>query len=420
VILLENHGVPLATIEVDVRNGSFTQTPDFAGLAHMYEHMFFRANDAFPQPDAFADRASQLGAVFNGTTTEERVNYYLTLSSDSVAAGLHLMASALRDPLFRQDELERERQVVLGEYDRAESSPFFHLTTAIDAKLWPGAESRKNVIGDRDVVRTTTREKMQAIQHRYYVPNNTALIITGDIVPATAFSLAERVFGDWPRQDDPFAAMPIPPIRPLVRDEPVIVEEPVGDVVVLMQWHGPSVGADAQATYAADVFSDLVNLPGSALHQRLVDTGLFQSLAVNYYTLNHVGPISITGQTTPARLRDALAALNREIARFGDTTYFSLADLTAVKMQRTVSSAFGLERASTLAHTVGFWWSVASLDYFMGYVDNMAAQSRRDLARYASRYIVGQPRVTGVMLSVESRRAIALTPADLVGPRGGQ
>src|SRR5688572_32439124 len=40
VIVVENHGVPLATIEVDVKNGSFTQSPEFAGLAHMYEHMF--------------------------------------------------------------------------------------------------------------------------------------------------------------------------------------------------------------------------------------------------------------------------------------------------------------------------------------------------------------------------------------------
>src|SRR5689334_25175477 len=84
VIVVENHGVPLATIEVDVKNGSFTQTPDFAGLAHMYEHMFFRANSTYPQPEAFVDKAGDLGAVFNGTTAEERVNYYLTVSADTL------------------------------------------------------------------------------------------------------------------------------------------------------------------------------------------------------------------------------------------------------------------------------------------------------------------------------------------------
>ena len=49
VIVVENHGVPLVTVEIDVKNGSFTQTPEYEGLAHMYEHMFFRANSRYPE-----------------------------------------------------------------------------------------------------------------------------------------------------------------------------------------------------------------------------------------------------------------------------------------------------------------------------------------------------------------------------------
>src|SRR5690348_18373465 len=83
IIVVENHGVPLATLEIDARNGSFTQSPTYEGLSHLYEHMFFKANASYPDPDQFVQRASELGAVFNGTTTEERVNYYVTLPSDS-------------------------------------------------------------------------------------------------------------------------------------------------------------------------------------------------------------------------------------------------------------------------------------------------------------------------------------------------
>ena len=83
VIVVENHGVPIVTIEVDARNGSFTQSPTYEGLSHLYEHMFFKANASYPQPEQFVARASELGAVFNGTTQEERVNYYLTVPSDS-------------------------------------------------------------------------------------------------------------------------------------------------------------------------------------------------------------------------------------------------------------------------------------------------------------------------------------------------
>ena len=415
VIVVENHGVPIATVEIDVRNGSFTQSPEYAGLAHMFEHMIFKSNEKYPDPEAFINRASELGAVFNGSTREEVVNYYLTLPSDSLEGGMEFMASAIRWPIFRQDEIEREREVVLGEYDRQESSPFFGFLNDMTRKLYPGQFSRKNVIGDRQVLRTVGTEKMRTIHKRYYVPNNSALLVTGDVNPEVVFRLAQKYYGDWQRGPDPFVADPVPPIPPMQTSEGVITEAPVSAVTVLLQWQGPSVGKDPKATFAADVFSDALNTPGSAFQQRLVDSGLWQGLTVNYYTLNQVGPITISGQTTPDKLRDALAALDAEILRAGEAGYFTAEELKDVKAQRAVESAFGVERTSGLTHTVGFWWSVANLDYFMGYVDNMAEQTPADLRDYAQRYIVGKPRVTGVLLSPQDRRRIGLTLQELAG-----
>ncbi len=416
IIVVENHGVPIATLEIDVRNGAFTQTPEYAGLAHMYEHMFFKANKDLPSADAFNDRSAVLGAKYNGSTQEERVNYFLTLSADSLEGGMKFLASALRGPLFLDDELAREKEVVLGEYDRNEAQPGFDFQQKATAALYPGQFSRKNTIGDRTVLKNVTPAQMRVIQKRYYVPNNSALIVTGNVKPEAVFAFAEQIFGDWARGADPFVDNPIPPIPPLDGNKSLVVEEPINAVAVLLQWQGPSVGKDPGATYAADVFSDVLNTPGSTFQKNLVDTGLWQGVGVNYYTLNQTGPISISGQTTPEKLRPALAALEREIARFTDPTYITPAELEAVKTQRTVSSAFGIEKASEIAHTIGFWWSVANLEYFMGYTDQMAQQRITDLMRYTSTYIAGKPRLTSVLLSPQARKSIGLTEAELLTP----
>jgi zinc protease len=197
----------------------------------------------------------------------------------------------------------------------------------------------------------------------------------------------------------------------------VISEADVGAVTVLVQWQGPSVRSDPDATYAADVFSDAMNEPGSRFQRALVDSGLWQGVLVNYYTLDHVGPITISGQTTADKLRPALAALDREIARFdsaggGAVTAEQLAE---VKTAREVSSAFGRERTTAYTHTIGFWWSVASLEYYLGYVDHMATRTAADLQAYAQKYIVGKPHVTGVLISPADRQSIGLTEADLTG-----
>ena len=419
VIVVENHNVPMVTIEADVKNGSFTQDSAYEGLSHLYEHMFFKANQEYPNPDDFVARASELGAEFNGTTSEERVNYYLTLPADSIAGGMKFLADALITPLFRSDELDREREVVIGEYDRNESNPFFPFTTAMSKALWTTAWSRKNPLGERAVIESTTPEKMRVIQHRYYVPNNTAIIISGDVTPAHGFALAQSVFGGWQRAPDPFVENPIPPIPALTHDTALIVEQPIGSVVVELQWQGPSASADPASTYAADVFSDVLNQPGSRFQRRLVDSGLFQGIGVNYYTLNHVGPITIEGETTPQHLREAITALTDELRHVNDPGYFSAEELDAVKQHRIVGTERGLERASGFAQELGFWWAVTGLDYFFGYVDTMARQTPADLLTYADKYIVGKPHVVGVLLSPGAQHALNLTPSSLLQLESG-
>jgi zinc protease len=413
VIVVENHGVPLATVEADAKNGSFTQSATYEGLSHLYEHMFFKSNASYPEPEAFVNRASELGAVFNGTTQEEQVNYYLTVPSDSTMPAMALLASALRAPIFRQDELERERAVVIGEYDRAESDPSYALRTATGKALWDGAWSRKNPLGERQVILATTPEQMRTIQRKYYVPNNMALLVTGDVIADTIFAAARRLFGDWARAADPFTTDPIPPIPPLTKNIGVIVEAPVNAVLVMLQWQGPGAHADVPATYAADVFSDVLNQPGSRFQRKLVDSGLWLSLDVNYYTLNQVGPITIGGEVAPGKLREAIAALDKELLEVVKPGYITTEAVDGVKRKRIVGTMESLERTSGFTHQLGFWWAVTGLDYFFGYVDTMANQTSQDIERYASRYIVGKPRVTGVLISPETRKAIKLTEAEL-------
>ena len=210
---------------------------------------------------------------------------------------------------------------------------------------------------------------MRTIQRKYYVPNNSVLIVAGDVNPAAVFSLAERELGRLAKRADPFTADPIPAIPALTRTvRGVVVEAGVGAVTVFVQWQGPSVGVDPQSTYAADVFSDVLNDPGSNFQQRLVDSGLWNSLGVSYYTLNHTRPISITGQTSRENLRKALTALHAEIKKFDDPSYFDPVELEAVKAHRAVTSTHSIasvHRASPTLSVSGGVWPVLSTTWGM-------------------------------------------------------
>ena len=418
VIVVENHSVPLVTVELDVKNGGYTETPEYSGLSHLYEHMFFKANRTIPSQEKYLERIRQLGASWNGTTSEERVNYYVTVGVDSVVPAMQFMEDAIRYPLFNQDELVRERPVVLGEFDRNEANPFFHLARGIDTLVWtPGYYSHKNVIGNRQIIITATQQKMNTIKNRFYVPNNSALLLAGDITPERGFAMAQEIFGDWPRGPDPFAT-PIENPPPLAKSAAVIIEKPVNGAALQMVWQGPSVSADPGATYAADVLSSVLGNPTSRFYKRLVESGLTYNVGLSYYTLNHIGPITAFAQVDPARILEARRVILEEISKLADTTYITAKELAAAQRQLGINALYEREQSTNWAHTIGFWWAVAGLDYYRNYVPNMQRVTRQDIARYARTYMIGKPFVTGVLISPDERAKLNLTP-DMVLAAGG-
>ncbi|MFM9012641.1 MAG: M16 family metallopeptidase, partial [Gemmatimonadota bacterium] len=216
-----------------------------------------------------------------------------------------------------------------------------------------------------------------------------------------------------PPRAPPAPPPPPPPPHPRPPTAAPLGADPLHPAPLQHPWHGPGARADEAATFAADVFSDILNQPTSRFQRRLVESGLWQGVLVNYYTLANVGPITVSGQTAPEKLREALAVLDSALAETVTPGYFTADELEAVKANRAVTTAFGAERGSENAHTIGFWWSVLSLDYHFRYIDEMARQTPAQLQAYARKYILGKPRVTGVMLPTGARTAIGLTTAEL-------
>src|SRR5215510_441248 len=206
VLVVENHAVPLVTVEIAAKNGSMTEPPEYSGLSHLYEHMFFKANAVIPTQEAWLARARELGMRWNGTTNTERVNYFFTTTSDHLDDAMVFMRDAIVSPLFDPKELERERVVVTGEIDRNEATPGYHFWHQVTRRVFWKYPSRKDPLGDRKTVLAATREQMQTIKQRYYVPNNSLLVVTGDVRAADIFAQADTLYASWKRGPDPFRA----------------------------------------------------------------------------------------------------------------------------------------------------------------------------------------------------------------------
>jgi zinc protease len=401
VIVVPNPTIPLVTMQVTVRNGAFTQqSRTDEGLPHLLEHMLFRS---FGSADGFSGQASRLDAYYNGTTSTETVTYYITLPSENLDRGIRLMADLMRSPRFRDGELTSEKQVVRGEMERLASDPSYLLNAAVDQRLWGTGMPRRNTIGNLQSVNNATSNRLKEMYDRFYVPNNAAIVLTGDVDAGTAFASAGQHFSGWSRSADPFAGLELEPLPALQSHQQVVVDADASDVTIVLRWQGPGVADAPAATIAADVFSSLVNDPLSELQARLVDSGLFRSVTMGYETLAHNGPITLQALTTADQLLEASAALRAELDLFSQPGYVTGQALEIAQKRRDVDWAMFMDTPSGLAHFVGDLWSVAGMDYTRNYLASMRAQTPADLTDYAATYLTGRPRVMGIMISPETR-----------------
>ncbi|MBL7709970.1 MAG: insulinase family protein [Chitinophagaceae bacterium] len=401
VVVIENHKVPLATIEIAVKNGAYTEGPEYSGLSHLFEHMFFKANKDYPDQEKFIARTEELGMIWNGTTGDERVNYYFTFDKDSLNAGLRFMNAAIRYPIYRTEDMQKERPVVDGEFQRGESDPGFQLWIDVNKRCWGNNFTRKNAIGDHDIINTATPEKMMTIKDKYYFPNNSLLVICGDVNPTDAFAQAKKIFGDWEHGGfDPHVKYPIPDFEPIPKTNYNIKVSSIAQTPYTMyQWQGPDYRNDSAATVAADVFSAILGLNSSKWQQALVDKGLATYAGVSYQTCKYVGPIQVFAVPNPTKLRECHDVIMKQIMAWADDDYFTDEQLQTAKDILRRNHIRNAEKPSTLSMQLTFQWCSTSLDYFTAYPDNLQKVTRKDIQQYIKKYITGAPFVAGMILN---------------------
>ena len=445
IIVLRDASVPLVTVALAVRNGSFTEPPELNGLSHLYEHMFFKSNHAkaifqcqrlqYSEPQLYrlggCEREQQFksqigdvsyqgdldetGLTSNASTQQEVVEYYTNTTSPHLLPIMRSIRDAARFPKFDEGEFAAEKQVVIGELDRNLSNPFFYLSDELTNRLFFKYPTRKKPGGTRETVQAATTDQMRLIQSRYYVPNNSALIVTGDVDPQTIFTMAEQQFGDWKATEDPFKKYPLVEHPPLPKSEGIVVLQPVQATLLAIGWHGPSIGKDDAASYAADVFSFILRQPGSRFQRALVDTGLVNAADLGWLTQRNVGPIQATMVTSPDKAKAALRAFYAEVANFDKPDYFTDEELANAKTLMEADDLYSREKLSEYTHTLAFWWSSTGIDYFRGYYAKNRAVTRADIQQYIRTYIQNKPHVGIALLSDDQQAVAKLTPEDLIG-----
>jgi zinc protease len=398
VVVCPVHTSPVVTICVTVRTGATCEEPGTNGLAHFYEHMFFKGNAALPDQTAYNRRIRELGIVRNGVTSDEMVRYYVTLGSHRFPEGMEFMYDAIVTPLFDPEEMERERQVIMNEYERNTTGAWWHFWLAQEQVLAPAAPWRASAIGVPEVILSATPETMHDFRERYYTPDNAVLIIAGDVDTGTAFEAAAGIFSSWEyggrsNFDD------LPVLLSVERDTTVYVESPAGIAYVSAVFAGPPFGEYPGDSYPADVWGTYLDLMSREFYADLVTTGPFTDVHASYFTQRYFPTISFGGMAPAGRIEEAKDALLREIEEMLSPDYYDPEGIELAKDRLRRHRLYTEESSRDLAiESIPFWWvQGGGLDYYETYLDSLALVETADIVDFLDRWVAGKPRAVFLM-----------------------
>lgn len=195
-------GVESVTAMVLCKTGSRNETLPQAGISHVLEHMVFKGTKKYPTPMDIAEAVDSIGAEQNAFTSKEYTGYYITSAAKHLPLTLDIQSQMLTAPLLPQDDLTREREVIVEEINMYEDQPMSKANEEFENLMYDGSSMGRMIIGTKETVRATTSDDLRAYMNRWYKGSNMLVVVAGKIPnPKFSNSQIEEAFGGMENGD---------------------------------------------------------------------------------------------------------------------------------------------------------------------------------------------------------------------------
>ncbi len=409
VLLFPDESKPTITVNITYKVGSRMEGYGESGMAHLLEHMVFKGSTKHPHVPA---ELSSHGAQPNGTTSDDRTNYFETFNAtdENLNWALDLESDRMVNSFIKQEDLQSEFTVVRNEFERGENNPARILNERIMSSAYLWHNYGKSTIGSKEDIEKVPIKNLQAFYKKYYQPDNSVLMVAGKIDEAKTLGLINKYFGPIPRPTRVLQADYT--IEPVQDGERTVVLSRVGDVqAVACAYHIP---AGSHNHYPAlDVLAEVMtNEPDGRLYKAVVKTG--KAASAYCYAEGKHDPGTMYFNADVSKEKSLDSARTAMFAAIDDVVRNPPTEAEVTKAKAKLLSDFdNIFRKSNITGLIISEF-IGQGDWRLGFIyrDSLKNVKPADVANVARLYLKPSNRTTGLFIptNLPDRSPIPVNP----------
>lgn len=385
VVVIEDHDLPLLSAQVLVKNGGEVDPAQLSGLADMTASLLTKGTKTRTAPE-IAQAIEALGGSINSGAGWDASRASISVLSTRIEPALVILADIVRNPVFKDDEIERLRQQYLDNLSVTLRQPGSLAGLVASRVVFGDAAYGHPLSGTPDSLARIKRDDVVGLHSKFYRPDNAVLVIGGDIIAADAFKLAEKMFGDWakPATPIPGRGMVGKMVRADDKQRVVVIDMPdAGQAAVVLA--RPGISRTDPEYFRGIVANQVLTGYSGRLNQEIrIKRGLSYGASSRLDARREAGPFIASSQTKNASGAEVAALLIAELGRLSNEP---VAEAELVPRKAVLIGGFG----RSLETTEGLAGQIASLALYElslnevnSFIRSVQSVTPADIQKFAS------------------------------------
>ena len=373
-----------AALHFCVKAGYFCETDQEVGLAHLLEHMYFKGSRNFPKPGTLGIRMKALGGMINASTSYDQTNYFCELPAGNLMPALEIMADSFADPSFPEEELRKECEVVIEEFNRKLDNPSAYSQELLIQLAYTQHRMKRWRIGTPEQLRSYARDHLFDYFYRYYQPQNMVVTVTGKFEPQEIRKSVDHLLSPMKNGD---LMKDFGPEEPLQKDIRYAGKKGIATQSYL-HWgfHAPGVLHPDGPVLECLVFL-LSGGKSARLHRHLVERKRSASSASCYYlAYENTGLLMLTAVTEAEKIRSAGADAWSVLTDLRENG-IAEAELQKIKNKLRLHQAMQTEDVLSLAELLSYYEAYGSYERIEEHINRMQEVTEEEIMTVAGKYL---------------------------------